>query len=163
MRYTQKRLCSQILSLIFCVFLFVFWGCQKEITFDNLPGNTNSNAVFTLVPSDSNCSTDSIFGSYNAGTRLNASNKVSILVNVTQPGTWSLSTGAINGYSFSGSGKFTTTGQQNIILKGSGAPLMSGVDTFPINVANVACGFGITVNGSSNAGGTNAPDSTFYY
>jgi len=79
-----------------------------------------------------NCSTVTSEGVYNIGLPLTTTNKITLSVNVTNIGFWNISTNTVNGYSFTGSGKFTTTGNQTVELLGTGTPLTSQTDTFVI-------------------------------
>ncbi|MCC9043623.1 hypothetical protein LNQ81_13160 [Myroides sp. M-43] len=77
-----------------------------------------------------NCSTINVMGDYYAGKELTSSNKISLKVNVTTEGYWSISTNTVNGYSFRGSGTFTTTGEHEIELLATGKPISSGSNVF---------------------------------
>ena len=79
-------------------------------------------------------------GAYFIGVPLTASNKLSVSVNVTSIGFWSMKTNTVNGYSFSATGTFTTTGNQTIELLGTGTPVASGINNFNLssNAATVA-------------------------
>jgi hypothetical protein len=80
------------------------------------------------------------------GTALTASNTVTLNVNVTAIGTWSVSTApAVNGIVFTGSGTFTATGAQTITLTGSGTPSAAGSFNFPVTVGGSTCNFSVTV------------------
>jgi hypothetical protein len=93
-----------------------------------------------------NCSSVTKEGVYNIGLPLTTSNKITLSVNVTNIGFWSISTNTINGYSFTGAGKFTTTGLQSVELLGTGTPLASQTDSFVIT-SNAK-----TVSGASCSG-----------
>ncbi|MCA1919812.1 MAG: hypothetical protein LDL38_10465 [Flavobacterium piscis] len=93
-----------------------------------------------------NCSSVTKEGVYNIGLPLTTSNKITLSVNVTNIGFWSISTNTINGYSFTGAGKFTTTGPQSVELLGTGTPLASQTDSFVIT-SNAK-----TVSGASCSG-----------
>ncbi len=85
------------------------------------------------------CSGLVVNGNYQKGTSLNASNTITIGVNVTKPGYYSISSSKINGISFSGSGNFNSTGFQQVTLAGSGTPQVN--DDFTIRIsANTAYG-----------------------
>ena len=79
-----------------------------------------------------NCSTVTSEGVYNIGLPLTTTNKITLSVNVTNIGFWNISTNTVNGYSFTGSGKFTATGNQPVVLLGTGTPLASQTDSFVI-------------------------------
>lgn len=98
------------------------------------------------------CSNSVANGSYAAGTVLDGTNNVSMEVNVTSTGAWSISTNTINGYSFSGSGSFATTGTQIVVLTGSGTPTVAQSDNFiataDANGGNTTCSFSVTIASS---------------
>jgi uncharacterized protein (TIGR02145 family) len=107
------------------------------------------------IGSGGSCSNTSVQGSYNVGYILNDLNYVSIQVSVSTVGTYTISTNLLNGYSFSKSGIFTTTGYQTVDLMGIGTPLLEQTDTFIANATNGGgtCTFTIGVqNGPPNCG-----------
>ncbi|MGZ3937355.1 MAG: hypothetical protein ACXVLT_01285 [Flavisolibacter sp.] len=108
-------------------------------------GNTNGTAGFSLISSSTSCSDVSVEGTYNKSTTLTSANKVSIKVNVSTIGTWSLTTPTVNGMKFSGNGSFTTTGVQSIVLTGSGTPETADNTAFPIVGTTTTCTFYILV------------------
>jgi hypothetical protein len=129
----MKFLISTILIFFFIV------SCQKEFG-DNL--QTTGVATFSLANPSGNCTAAIVNGTYTAGALLTANNTVAIKVMVTSVGSYSLSSSAVNGISFSASGNFTSTGEQTINLVGSGIPLADGNFTFTFG--NNGCSFSIT-------------------
>jgi len=113
-----------------------------------LPAGTTE-AVFTLQGSGSNCLDAVVSGTYSSGTVLDATNKVDIKVNVTQPGAYTITTTAVNGMTFSASGLFTGTGDQTITLTGSGTPGTAGNSVISISAGTSSCTFAITVTDAS--------------
>lgn len=107
---------------------------------------TAPQAAYTLSGSPAACTTSSVAGNYTAGTPLSASNTVTVEVNVTTVGAYTLTTAPVNGMTFSRTGTFTTTGFQPVVLNGSGTPLTAGIHTFTPQVGTSACTFNITVN-----------------
>ena len=84
-------------------------------------------------------------GTYVAGTVLTAANTITLNVNVTVIGTWSVTTApAVNGIIFSGSGTFATTGANTIVLTGSGTPTAAGTHTFTVTGGTGTCTFQVT-------------------
>jgi DNA/RNA endonuclease G (NUC1) len=128
------------------LFLFVLSivSCKKEPVSPNNPVST-SPAVFILADGAGNCYTPVVQGSYTAGTPLYAANKVIIQVNVSSAGTFSISTGSLNGYKFIGSGTLTATGLQSLTLQGSGSPIYGETDQFQI-IPGSGCKINITVS-----------------
>ena len=65
-------------------------------------------------------------GTYTVGQAVTSGNTLTFYANVTQIGTWNITTAANNGVTFSGSGTFTSTGCQAITLTASGTPTSAG-------------------------------------
>jgi hypothetical protein len=107
-------------------------------------GGGSTNAVFTPVGSPT-CSNANVQGTYTSGVALTATNKVDLQVNVTTPGSYTLTTTAMNGMIFSGSGTLTATGVQTITLTGTGTPVAAGSTLVPIIVGTTGCAFTVTV------------------
>ena len=108
--------------------------------------NTPS-AVFTLGADVSkSCTGATLGGNYQAGTPLDNSNTVTITVNVTTPGAYTLGVTPVDGINFIKTGVFTNTGAQQITLAASGTPSNAGSYGFTINGASNNCSFSITVN-----------------
>ena len=102
-------------------------------------------AVFMLAGAPDSCTNAVADTNYVVDTILNSSNTVVLNVSVSSIGEYTISTDIINGISFSISGKFTFTGNQKVILKGSGSPVISGTFTFTPNIDSSSCTFDIKV------------------
>ncbi len=101
---------------------------------------TGGSSVFTVT-----CTGSTPVGVYVAGTPLTATNTITLNVDVTTAGTWSVTTSpAVNGVIFSGTGTFTTTGAQTIVLTGSGTPTAAGPFAFTVTGATATCTFQTT-------------------
>ncbi len=87
------------------------------------------------------CSTAVVNGNYVKGTALIGTNTIVLKVNVSEIGSYAISTELTNGIRFSASGNFTSTGAQQITLLGTGNPIVNN-DFSIIIKAN-------TVNGNS--------------
>jgi len=100
-----------------------------------------------VIGSGSACTNTVVNGDYIITTPLTASEYVSIEVDVTNPGEWSISTNTVNGYSYSGSGTFTSTGIQTVNLYGSGTPSLAQTDNFTATASNNGgtCTFSVVV------------------
>ena len=96
-------------------------SCQKEISV------VKANVSYTIQCGDIN-----VLGTYMIAKQLDNSNKITMKVQVNSSGYWSIASNTVNGYSFRGSGYFddTDTGLQEIVLLGSGAPVIAATDTF---------------------------------
>lgn len=111
-------------------------------------------AIFSIT----DCSVPSgAQGTYTQGTSLNSSNTYTIKVNISQTGPYTILGTTGNGYSFSKSGTFTSTGNQTLVLEGQGTPSTGpAINTLTLvfngSPAAMPCTLpGITVNGSSTA------------
>ncbi len=100
-------------------------------------------AVYTMVGAPGACTNATVNGTYTATTALASSNTVSVQVNVTAIGAYTIATNTVGGMTFSKSGIFPTTGVQNVILEGSGTPTTAGANT--LTIANGGCTFIVTV------------------
>lgn len=138
--------------ITFC--LFALFSCEKEESYETggIPatdtGTIGGTAKFSFDGGSGACTGAILAGTYTAGAATNSSNSVVLKVTVDSIGTYSISTGTVNGVSFSGSGTFTTTGQQNITLTANGTPTTSG--SFSFKPGSSGCVFIITVNGVPN-------------
>ena len=132
-------------SLLFVLFLPLLFSCNKEYS---LEGNaTGGSAIFTYSGSPDACTDAVVTGNYQAGNTLDLNDKVTLSVNVSIIGSYSISTNTVNGISFSGSGTFTTPGIQTIVLTGSGVPIAGG--TFDISPGLNGCDFPVTIAGTA--------------
>ena len=118
------------------------------VTFDttvcDIQVTVTSPAVFTLAGAPNACTTPVIAGSYGKDVPLTAANTVTLNVNVTTAGNYNITTTAVNGMTFSGSGT-VALGAQTIVLTGSGTPTTAGANTIPVTVGASTCSFTITV------------------
>ena len=146
---------------IFLLAGFLFTSCEKELSVENggiQTGVIGGTAVYTLAGSPGTCTAATISGIYKVGTALDVSNSITISVNVTTIGTYTVSTNTLNGISFTGAGAFITTGEQTITLTGSGTALAAGTFTYAFG-AN-GCSFTIAV---AATGGGSSGSSTFAF
>jgi hypothetical protein len=117
-------------------------GCTFSVTVTGTGGGTGGTAVFTYAGAPGACTTATLAGTYTQGDTLTTSNTITLNVNVTTVGSYTITTAAVNGISFSGSGSFTTAGAQTVTLTGTGTPIAAGDYSFtPSN----GCAFTITV------------------
>ena len=97
---------------------------------------------YSLINTPNDCLIDSIAGYFVKGVTIDSAvSKIFIGVNVTKAGAYSITTSAINGYSFTGSGIFEATGNQVIVLNAQGIPLVTGQDVFNVNTGTSSCSF----------------------
>jgi hypothetical protein len=103
----------------------------------------NAPAATAWVP---DCSTATPAGLYETNLQLNCSNTVTVDVNVTQPGAYTITTNTVNGMTFSASGTFAAAGPATVTLVGSGTPgATSGNYTFQMP-GTTSCNFDVFVD-----------------
>jgi hypothetical protein len=102
-------------------------------------------AVFTLVGSPTACTDVTISGTYGLGTPLTSTNTITVKVNVTSKGSFTIATNTVGGMTFSKSGGFDNTGVQTVVLAGSGTPTTAGVNAFTVGTGG--CTFNVNVVG----------------
>ena len=136
----SRTIKSILFGLLFCS---GFLSCEKEYSIEMglLPGNSGT-AVFNLNGSPGACTAPIINGSYTVGTAMSTANTVSLTVNVTTTGTYTISTSQVNGVYFTTTGVFSVAGIQTIQLTANGTPAAAG--TFTYTPGTAGCAFGIT-------------------
>jgi DNA/RNA endonuclease G (NUC1) len=131
------------------LFVLSFISCKKDSvappTVTPPVDTSGTAAVFTYTNTAGLCFTSNVQGDYATGTALTSANKVSIQVNVSRKGTYSISTVVLNGIKFTASGTFATTGVQSIILQGVGVPAMATTIYYTYTGGTSTCGFTIMV------------------
>jgi hypothetical protein len=133
--YTWKTFCGTD-SIVGNVTVVASACAKVEVVYP-----TGAPAQYALV----NCGTAQINGTYIVNKPLGDTNNVVVQVNVTTLGSYSIGTTTVNGYTFSKSGNFTTTGIQNVTLQGSGSPVVAGSNTFTATAGTSSCNFNVTV------------------
>lgn len=123
---------------------------------DNIAGCTFSikviapaPAVYTMAGSPAACSNATVNGTYGINIPLTSTNTVSVQVNVTAIGTYTLTTNTIGGMTFSKTGTFATSGLQTVVLNGSGTPTVSGANVLTPQVGTSSCTFTVNVIGAA--------------
>ncbi|HMO62290.1 MAG TPA: DUF6252 family protein [Ferruginibacter sp.] len=138
--------------LYFMLMVFIITSCEKEVSFETggVPGvvtgggSAGGTAKYSLQGGSAACSGAVLSGSFTAGTAATAANTVVLKATVDSIGTYSITSGSVNGVSYSGSGTFTATGTQNITLRATGTPLAAG--TFNFSTGPGGCTFSVIVN-----------------
>jgi len=108
-------------------------GTPTNIGTDNLTINANGTDIICSTPKQIevlspaatytiNCSSAIVNGIYKKNIPLTVANTIRININVSEIGSYNITTGIIDGIQFSASGNFTGTGNQTITLVGSGTP-----------------------------------------
>ena len=124
-------------------FSISFDGTVCMVQVEVLPNGSGGPATFTLQGAGGACTNAIINGVYVVSTPLNASNTVTLTANVTKIGTYSITTVAANGITFSGSGVFSSTGAKTIPLTGSGTPASNSSTSVSVTAGGGTCSFEI--------------------
>lgn len=119
-----------------------FLSCQKELEYDN----SGVSAGTLKKDAGGDCLPVVINGIYSMDSVLTAVNYVDVQVNVSFPGSFTIKSDSVNGYSFSKTGS-VVLGLNTIRLYAAGKPLATGVNTFTITYGTSTCSFDITVVG----------------
>lgn len=110
---------------------------------NNVSGNVSAG---TLGANAGACTPATVSGTYTQNVGMGAGNTVQIQVNVSTPGTYTITTDNVNGVIFSSTGNFTSTGVQSVTLNGSGTPTGTGAKTYTITYGSSTCTFNIVYN-----------------
>jgi len=130
----KKHCFSDLAKVPWFLLLFVCSNlfAQTTITLPTACSDCKSSSNGTAVVSSyggvgcTQGSSGTLNGTYTVGQALTTANTMTLYANVTQVGSWNITTTANNGVTFSGSGTFTATGCQLITLNGSGTPITEG-------------------------------------
>lgn len=115
--------------------------CAFSLVIQDSTGSGQGGGQFTF----GDCASDSVYGRYVAGKALDATNKMSVVVNVATLGNFNISTNTVNGISFSKTGTFTTTGSQTVYLDGAGTPTNAGPFQYQFSNGSGGCSITFTV------------------
>jgi len=142
----RKLFSSVLVCLLLALYSVLFNSCEKEYSYEGgfLNGSATGTAVYTLTGAGGNCTGTVISGQYYKDIPLTTANAIQLEVEVDSVGTYAITTNSSDGFSFSTSGTFTTTGIQKITLTGSGTPATAGSFTFTPPVG-LGCNFIIEV------------------
>ena len=132
-------------SLLFFFALSFLLSCNKEFSLEGKAAG--GSAIFTFEGSPGVCTDAVVTGYYQAGSLLDANDIVTIAVNVSTIGSYSITTPTVNGIQFSGSGSFASPGLQTIRLIGSGVPISAG--TYSFSPGLNGCEFLATISGTA--------------
>jgi hypothetical protein len=127
------------------IFTVSYDSSQCTFSIPTVDGGSGGSSVFTLAGSPNACTGATVQGTYIAGVATNSTNTATIQVDVTTVGTYAITTTAVNGVSFSGSGTFSSTGAQPMTLAATGTPLAQGSFNIPISAGSSNCSFQLSV------------------
>jgi len=158
---------SKLFSYLSVVcFVLVLFSCQKEYSVDPY---SSVNAQGSLWDSTGNCLPETVHGTFYDGITPGPDTAyVEVQVNVTQTGTYSITSDLQNGFQFFDSGFFSNTGLNVIRLKPLGVPIIPVSSTFTINFDSTSCPFIVNVQDSTGTGlgghdTTDTGDTTAYW
>lgn len=115
----------------------------------------------SLWDSTGNCLPDTVVGTfYNGVTPGSDTAYVEIQVNVTQTGSYNITTEFENGFEFADSGFFSNTGLNTIRLKPIGTPILNTGTTFNVSFDSSFCSFTVNVQDSTGTGLGGQQDTT---
>ena len=126
--------------------------CQFDVVVSGTGGGGGgTQAVYTLAGSPTACTGATQSGTYNMGLPTSSSNTVTLTANVTTAGTYTISTGVVNGVSFSGSGSLAVgNGQTITLVANGGTPTAMGTFPYPVSNGTSNCSFNV-VYGAATA------------
>jgi len=113
--------------------LMIFNNTDNCIQFYN--GSAWSACLGAALTNELDCSSIIVGTTPVVGQALTGTNTITIDVVVNVLSTYTISTNTLNGYSYSASGSFGSTGIQTVTLTGSGTPLAAQTDNFTITLA----------------------------
>lgn len=134
-------------SFLWC-FLFassflLLSSCQKELSVEN-DGPPSSGSL--QVDGTGECLPKNVLGIYEVGTALvGTENYIEVQVDVTETGSYSITTDLVNGMRFSAAGFFSNTGLITVKLRGTGTPVTEGISLFNISYDGTQCKVAVTV------------------
>ncbi len=121
----------------------VMISCKKEGSFEL--GNTPSAGTLqSEVTGD--CLPKSVNGTYIAAVPLvPATNTLTVTVDVTKIGVYTIYTDTINGYFFRGTGTFVKAGMTTVTLRSNGTPFTAGINNFVVTYEGSSCDIAVNV------------------
>ena len=139
-KITMKRISGSFVLIFACC---IFFSCQKAFT----PEQNFTSAGTLATNAAGNCDPVNINGIFKAGVLLGSTNYIDVTVHVTATGSYSISTDTLNGFYFSDSADFTSTGTQIVRLAAHGTPVTAGAYAFTAHYNNSSsCAVQVTVS-----------------
>lgn len=133
-------------------------SCQKEISPEPRVQDSTFIATGSLKDLDGNCFPNTVTGSYYYGVTPGPDTAfLTIQVNVTNAGSYTISTDIQNGFQFVASGVFETTGINSVQLKPVGTPIDQGVTDFLVSFDTSFCFVSVNVWDSAGYMGIEVP------
>lgn len=117
-------------------FTVTFGSSQCNIVVTVVPPAPPPSAVFSI-----NCAGYVQAGIYKQGTATSAANTMKVPVTVTTAGVYTITTNAVNGISFSGSGTLAVGAQEITLTANGGTPVSYGYFTYTVSGGAATCTF----------------------
>jgi hypothetical protein len=124
-------------------------ACQKNTD----PGSNTVSTGTLQTTITGSCTPATLHGLFKADSVLNSENYVDVMVNVSAPGSFTIKSDSVNGYSFKKSGTISA-GISSVRLYAIGKPITTGVNNFTISYGATVCNFSVTVFGANGGFGT---------
>src|ERR1700750_1002922 len=132
---------NKVSYFFFVTCCLLFFSCQKELSNETA---TTFAASGSLWDSSGVCLPDSVHGTFYGGVTPGSDTAyVEIQVNVTQAGSYNITSDQQDGFIFADSGFFSNTGINIIHLKPVGTPIIPTTATFNINFDSSFCSFNV--------------------
>ena len=136
----------------------VLFSCQKEVSIET---DSTLIAQGSLWDSAGACLPDSVHGTFYNGIIPGSDTAyVEIQVNVTQTGSYNITSDLQDGFQFLDSGFFSNTGINIVRLKPIGTPIIPVSTTFNISFDTTFCSFTVNVQDSTGTGLGGQQDTT---
>jgi hypothetical protein len=131
-------------------FTFTIYYGGSTCTIDIIVSSPATEAAYAITNGSGDCPDIDIQGTYMQAVPTDSTNYVSLDVHVTKTGAYTLQTKTVSGISFAGSGNFTDTGMQRVVLKASGTPVTDGDLSVSFLNNSSTCNIELTVKPESN-------------
>lgn len=132
--------------IIFSGTILFLSSCQKEYSYEGGPiANGPEPVSYIFESAGDSCLEYIVSGKYVEGQDLSIENTVNLKVNVLDTGSYKIQTKTLDGISFFKSGRFNSTGSQQVILQGKGKPLKTGTYLFTVGNGSLPCPFIVNV------------------
>lgn len=118
-------------------------SCQKEYSFES-GGQPSSGSL--QADGSGECLPKNVLGIYEVNKALVGNdNYIEVQVQVTEPGTYAITTNLVNGIRFSANGFFNDPGLITVKLRGNGTPIADGIHHFIVSYDGTECEIPVTV------------------
>ena len=119
--------------------------CTVAVMVTGPGGGGGGTAIYTLGGAPGICTGASANGTYTAGVPLTASNTLTVTVNVTTLGTFTIGALPVNGIAFGTTGTFTTLGVQTLTLNSTGTPTAGGIFNYNVTDGTNTCVLAVNI------------------